>query len=328
MASGPLSERIKSWEYHAQHAGCSVRHLRRLLRTYRTNPVIHSKRRAAGAISKANRQARESYGHQFNEKDLEYFKKIGFTDEAHIDRGMAITQYVFREQGNPDGLFQEQPLKSELALHVAAFVSWDLKGPLLFYNDDQWTNETILNAYKQAKPRRRPRTESEDEFDQRVKEWENLQPLGFEKQGNTMTELYYAQKILPHYVALIEELQDLRGGQKCFLLEDGDPSHGHRSRNNLPHQMRLQNDIELHPHPAQSLDLNAIEGIRLLLQEMLKKRWGEQLHLLKWRQFRDAIQSCWNEISQEQIRDRIRELPARVQHCINEPGILLKGARW
>jgi hypothetical protein len=102
--------------------------------------LIHSKRRAAGAISKANRQARESYGHQFNEKDLEYFKKIGFTDEAHIDRGMAITQYVFREQGNPDGLFQEQPLKSELALHVAAFVSWDLKGPLLFYNDDQWTN--------------------------------------------------------------------------------------------------------------------------------------------------------------------------------------------
>jgi hypothetical protein len=32
-----------------------------------------------------------------------------------------------------------------------------------------------------------------------------------------MTGLYYAQKILPHYVALIEELQDLRGGQKCFL---------------------------------------------------------------------------------------------------------------
>lgn len=89
-------------------------------------------------------------------------------------------------------------------LHVAAFVSWDLKGPLLFYNDDQWTNETILNAYKQAKPRRRPKTESEDQFDQRVKEWENLQPLGFEKQGNTMTGLYYAQKILPHYVALID----------------------------------------------------------------------------------------------------------------------------
>jgi hypothetical protein len=92
--------------------------------------------------------------------------------------------------------------------------------------------------------------------------------------------------------------------------------------------MRLQNDIELHPHPAQSPDLNAIEGIWLLLQEMLKKKWGEQLHLLKWRQFREAIQSCWNEISQEQIRDRIRELPARVQHCINEPGILFKGARW
>jgi hypothetical protein len=70
---------------------------------------------------------------------------------------MAITQYIFREQGNPDGLFQDQPLKSELILHIAAFVSWDLRGPLLFNNDDQWTNETILKAYKQAKPRRRPK---------------------------------------------------------------------------------------------------------------------------------------------------------------------------
>jgi hypothetical protein len=59
---------------------------------------------------------------------------------------------------------------------------------------------------------------------------------------------------------LIEELQDLRGGKKCFLLEDGDISHGHRSRNNLPHQMRLQNDIELHPHLAQSPDLMQLKG--------------------------------------------------------------------
>jgi hypothetical protein len=118
-----------------------VRHLRRLQRSYRTNPVIYSKRRAAGAISKANQQARESYDHQFNQKDLECFKMVGFTDEAHIDRGMAITQYIFREQGDPDGLFQDQPLKSELILHMAALVSWNLKGPLLFYNDDQWTNE-------------------------------------------------------------------------------------------------------------------------------------------------------------------------------------------
>jgi hypothetical protein len=35
MASRPLSERIKGWKYHAQHAGCSARHSRRLLQSYR-----------------------------------------------------------------------------------------------------------------------------------------------------------------------------------------------------------------------------------------------------------------------------------------------------
>jgi hypothetical protein len=92
--------------------------------------------------------------------------------------------------------------------------------------------------------------------------------------------------------------------------------------------MRLQNDVELHPDPTQSLDFNATEGTWPLLQEMLKKRWGEQLRLHKWRQFKEASQRCWNEILQEQIRKGVRELPSRVKYCINEPEILFRGACW
>ena len=75
-------------------------------------------------------------------------------------------------------------------------------------------------------------------------------------------------------------------------MEDGDPSHGHRSTDNKPANKRREFLIQLHSHPAQSPDLNPIEGVWLLLQERLKQRKGHALHGYDYWQLRKAIEDA------------------------------------
>lgn len=46
----------------------------------------------------------------------------------------------------------------------------------------------------------------------------------------------------------------------AVLLEARDPSHGHITTDNLPYWILQHLLIQLHEHPAQSPDLNAIQG--------------------------------------------------------------------
>ena len=136
MATGPELLRKKDYEYHQSAAGVSYQTLRRRMRE-RDPPVIRSKRRPTGALSQKNKEVRKSYGHKHLRESVDsLWQYILFTDEAHADRAMAIEQWIFREQGNEQGLYYEQPLLDKLQLHFAASVSWHHKSKLTFYHDE------------------------------------------------------------------------------------------------------------------------------------------------------------------------------------------------
>jgi hypothetical protein len=326
MANGPAPLRKMDYEYHQAQAQVSYRTLRRRMNE-RKPRIILSNCRKTSKISDTNKALRKEYGARHRHETIDSFWQwIHWTDEAHIDQGMAIRQTIFREQGNETGLLVEEGSSGDIILHIAASVSWHHKSNLIFYNDGRWTHQHIYELWKQAKPRRNKRKWTEEEFQAQLKEWENTQPPETVKTGNSMTQAYYAEMILPQHVFHIHEQKN--AGNPAILMEDGDPSHGHYSEHNLPADIRFKFKIQLHNHPAQSPDLNPIEGIWLLLEERLKQREGFDIHSMTYWELKKAVESAWESISIEEIRDRIKEMPWRCAHMAKTNGNRVRGRKW
>lgn len=117
---------------------------------------------------------------------------------------------------------------------------------------------------------------------ERVKEWEAKKPPPIE--GDTsehhMTQQYYTEKILPGYIQLLHEQRTRNelSPIRWQLQEDGDPSHGTRSSNNVAADLRDVSWLPVIVHPPQRGDLNPIEGIWLILKQRAKRRirWPEE----------------------------------------------------
>jgi len=167
---------------------------------------------------------------------------------------------------------------------------------------------------------------SEQQFQQQLQEWQNAQPPETQKQGNSMTQHYYSQCVLPQHIYHIR--QQKNAGYPAVLMEDGDPSHGHRSISNLPAQQRKEQFVQLHDHPPQSPDLNPIEGVWLLLNELLRQQHGQDLHKMTYWQLRKAVEACWASITVDQIRERIKDLPRRCRYISKCNGGRVKGEKW
>jgi hypothetical protein len=58
-----------------------------------------------------------------------------------------------------------------------------------------------------SKPRRRPKTESEDDYQRRLKGWEAQKPHKVEKKvsGNHMTQKYYTERLFPVYINAVQQ---------------------------------------------------------------------------------------------------------------------------
>ena len=78
--------------------------------------------------------------------------------------------------------------------------------------------------------------------------------------GNSMTQKYYAQHILPLHLDELDRLE-AKYKQKFYFQEDNDGSHGTRSYHNPPARLKRERMAQLLWHPAQLPDLNPIESI-------------------------------------------------------------------
>lgn len=213
-------------------------------------------------ISTKNREQRATYGDDHIYDPLfGFFDHIVYTDEAHIDPTSQTQGRVLREQGtrdNPENIEQRPPLKG-VRFHIAAWISWWGKADKLeFYNDEE---DYVERPPLPPKPRRRPTTETDEDYQRRLLEWEALKPHDVEVtvKGNAMTQKYYVERLLPTYVAAVKSMRNI-DDKPWLLQEDGDPSHGMRKRG-LAQEYKDAHNIQNLSHPAQSPDLNPIEGI-------------------------------------------------------------------
>ncbi|KAF2623657.1 hypothetical protein BU25DRAFT_414124 [Macroventuria anomochaeta] len=118
-----------------------------------------------------------------------------------------------------------------------------------------------------------------------------------------------------------------------ILQEDGDPSHGMKSEDNVAQNLCDISWLCSILHPAQSPDLNSIEGCWLILKQRVKKRlcfhspyqkpWDGTKTILK-----KILREEWDEITMEEIRARIREMPERCAKVRVNGGEKIRSDLW
>ena len=218
---------------------------------------------------------------------------------------------------------QPMPDMKGVKLHVAASVSWHHKGELQFYNDEH--DKPAVEIKKAPKPRK-SKYQTDEIYRQRLIAWEatNVHDVEIKSKGNSMTQLYYVERLLPIYADEIHACR-LRPDDPsyCIFQEDNDPSHGTRSKNNVVVRFKTSNWLATMYHPPQSPDLNPMEGVWNILKMRVAKRACNNVAELK-----KAILEVWAEITQEEIRDRIREMPDRCRRVVESGGAPVRSALW
>jgi len=173
------------------------------------------------------------------------------------------------------------------------------------------------------KPRRRPTTESEEEYQARLREWEALKPhkVDVKPQGNSMTQKYYTDRLLPVYIDAIQKAR-MRDPGPWLFQEDGDPLHGMR-KEGLAKRLKDENWITNLKHPAQSPDLNPIEAIWNIIKQRLRRRifYSEE-------ELKQALQEEWSKVTMIEVRTRISQMPGRCARLVRNGGGPIKTALW
>ncbi|KAF6238785.1 hypothetical protein HO173_003292 [Letharia columbiana] len=239
----------------------SERTLQRSLRA-RTNDAQLYKCAQVKTISESNLKQRREYGARNLGQTVEdLWQYVVFTDEAHYSRNAIPQDRVLRERGTRYDVknLQELPNLEPCSVHVSGSISWHHKEITIYHDENDPPDVKIP---KPRKPIRRPKRETTPEYEQRVEDWKESLPHDPEikESGNSMTQNYYVDKLLPGHIEKVHHLRTQFG--RGILMEDGDGSHGKKSGPvGRANQLREANWIETLEHPAQSHDLNPKEGI-------------------------------------------------------------------
>jgi hypothetical protein len=154
--------------------------------------------------------------------------------------------------------------------------------------------------------------------------WEATLPheVEMKSKGNSMTQKYYTERLLPVYIRAVQEAR-IACDRDAILQEDNNPSHGTRSELNVAKQLRDSNWITVLVHPAQSPDLNPIEAIWNILKQRVRRRRWDSLEQLK-----EVLQDEWSKINMEEVQARIMEMPSRCRNLANSDGEAIKSSLW
>lgn len=195
--------------FFAKEANCSIQTLRNRLKEHEPR-IIRSKKAFVIEISNKNLTLRRQYGERWHKELFHLFWSfIYWTDEAHIDRSIAIRKHIFREVGefpSNDPTNQQFVPKDDMLIHIAASVSWWHKSDLTFYHVDHLKNKVEVTTWKKRRPRKK-KTKSEDEFkaSERFIKWQSDEPRGTIKRGNSLNQKEYPELVLPQHIACIKE---------------------------------------------------------------------------------------------------------------------------
>jgi hypothetical protein len=214
MLVSPSQNPVRKQPYEAQieyhNLPVKTRQLQRKLKEHTKGGAWYLCAFVEKIISVKNKADRGKYGHDHVFKPLlGFFDHIVYTDEAHVDPTSQAQGRVLREQGtrdDPENIEERPPLQG-VRFHIAAWISWWGKADKLeFYNDEEDKTEHLPYPLK---PRRRSKTETEEEYRHRVQEWEAGKPHEVEVtvKGNATTQKYYVERLLPIYCQAIDSMR-------------------------------------------------------------------------------------------------------------------------
>lgn len=276
-------------------------------------------------ISPANKARRTEYGEKHQGKSLmSWWQYIYFTDEVHFnskEMSFKPTRELRQRGQRPTRPINEAPAPTlDVTVHVAAGISYNHKGPLIFYHDPP---EAGARSYGTRRPRRSS-VQTPEDYREVLQAWNTQMELQglIEPRGNSMTGDEYASMVLPHHIAHIKWLQ-AKYKRAFFFQEDGDPSHGRKNPDSAPARLKSSSDLKLLIHPPQSPDLNPIEAVWQIIKQRL--RGGS------WKtvaEFKEAIEREWRHVTVAQIRRRIREMPQRCAAMVNTKGKRYRSDLW
>lgn len=331
-----IENKYRDWPLEAQiekhDLKVHFRTLQRSLRKHISNARMHKKPRVK-RIFKKNKGLRVEYGAEHEEHIMDdFWKYVVFSDEGHIDSGCTPGQRVLCEEGTrlrPENL-QEMPGRNGVTVHYSGSCNWfEGLGSLKKYKCV--ADSPDVEVKKEPKPRRRPKKDSTgEEYEQRLRDWEARQPheLEIAGQGNSMTQQYYRDNLLPGLCDQVEELKRKRG--RGILQEDNDSSHGTRPNkatkiDNVCEAYRKERGVETIKHSAQSLDLNAFESINNIIKARIRR---EPKSLGTQKELEDILDRVYYSISRDQVRARIEEMHWRCKEVQRRDGKAIKSYLW
>jgi hypothetical protein len=334
----PKQNPIREFPYEAM-----IKHFNLRVTTARSLQMNLTKRRGAQLfikerikpVSKANKQERVAYAYRMKNLPVHgYWDCIEFSDEAHFNPLEVRKQRVLRKRGYRYKRENLQPRdepnisRSKLYnLHFSGSCSYTGVGKLVFYHDK--SEDPPPPPKPPGKPRKR-QTETEEQFQQRLADWkaEFPHPVETKRTGNSMTQKYYAENVLPFLIQRVQEGRrdqrgsfgaDIPGPAEPRLLEDNDGSH-RKDSSNIASDLKFFNWVESIDHPSQSPDLNVQEPI----WGILKQRAREDTSWNTMEELKEVLQDEWSKVAQADVRRRIDEMPYRLQLVIDAGGSMIK----
>ena len=110
-----------------------------------------------------------------------------------------------------------------------------------------------------------------------------------------------------------------------ILLKITIPVIARAIKNSLPAVYRSDHNIISRNHPANSPDLNPIEGIWNIIKERVKQQLHQIHDILE---LKAALRQEWKQIKQEMVQERIDEMPYRCGQVFRHPRVRVKTDRW
>jgi len=201
-------------------------------------------------------------------------------------------------------------------------VSYDSKGPLIFYNDP--ADPTAPKPYRPRAPRR----SSVETVEQHTAAVDTFRTeaggpdIEMKPKGNAMSMKFYVKNVLPKHIEHIHRLE-ARAGRTILLQEDNDGSHGTRSSENIAVDAKRNGHIKTLTHPANSPCLSPQEPVwRIMKQYLRGGRWKTLP------EFMDAIRASHRQAKQSSIRRYIAEMQYRCGQVIKLDGNRVRTKLW
>ncbi len=309
-----------------------VRTIQRSLLKYTNNARMHIKLKIKVISQKNKRERKSEYVDVHEDHTINnYWKYVIFTNEGHIDGSITPGQRVLCEE---DTRLQSENLQEmldteEVFLHYFEECNWliDLL-PLTWYNCKK--NSSDVKIKKKLKSRRRSTRETQEEYEERVRDWEVRQSHEPEvaERENSMTQQYYKDNLLPDILNSYDEIK--RTHDRTILQKNNDASHDTRFNkikkvNNVCETYRKKRDIETLKHSAQFLDLNAFETINNIIKKrVLRSTKSRNIKT----QLKKLVEGIYYSITLNEGRARIEEMPWRCKEVRKREGKAVKSYLW